>query len=457
MIAAPKSGSGKTTITCSMIKCLKDKGINIASFKCGPDYIDPMFHKKILGVKSKNLDLFFTDEEITRELFLLDNDSELSIIEGVMGLYDGIGGVNIEASSYHLARTLKCPIVLVIDAYGMGRSVVAEIAGFLAMDAEHLIKGVILNRVSSSLFDSLKAIIEHEIHVSVLGYFPNDAEINIHSRYLGLTLPDEISDINEKIAYGASVLEECVDIKSFVRIAESADDSPIVETGALKDIIGPDVSNNSPKVKIGVAYDRAFCFYYEDNFRLLEEMGAELVQFSPIKDKCLPDDISGIIIGGGYPELFAEKLSDNKQMRNSIKNAIASGMPSLAECGGFMYLNKSLENQEGEIFDMVGVLDGTCRHTGELTRFGYVRIEDKHGKYLTDEINNMIRGHEFHYYDCDNNGGDCISRKPVGGREWESTFAGENYWWGFAHLYYPSNPDFARKFISECYKYSLER
>jgi len=455
MIAAPKSGSGKTTITCALLNCLKNKGISISAFKCGPDYIDPMFHKKILGIESKNLDLFFTDEKTTLELFANENEAELSVIEGVMGLYDGLGGINIEASSYHLARTLKTPIILVVDAHGMGRSVVAEIAGFLSMDAEHLIKGVILNRVSETIFDSLKPLIEHELHVAVLGFYPNNKDIKIESRYLGLTLPEEIADLSETIDKASDILEQNVDIRMIARIAEGAEDITQLITQEGNSLF-VNSSSETEKVRIALAYDRAFCFYYEDNLRLLEEYGAELVPFSPIKSRELPENISGIIIGGGYPELFAEKLSDNKAMKRKIREAIEGGIPTLAECGGFMYLHNSIKTAEGDEFEMAGVIDGECYYTGHLNRFGYVRLEDKNGTYLSDETNNMIRGHEFHYYDSTSCGDACTVRKPVGGREWESSFVGDNYWWGFAHLYYPSNPDFAKRFVEKCREFSLK-
>lgn len=455
MIAAPKSGSGKTTITCALLKCLSDRGIKISAFKTGPDYIDPMFHKKILGINSKNLDLFFTDEESTRELFLAENDAELSVIEGVMGLYDGLGGVNIEASSYHLARTLKTPIVLVVDAHGMGRSVVAEIAGFLSMDAEHLIKGVILNRISEMLYDSLKALIEHELGINVLGYYKDSPDMKIESRYLGLTLPDEIENINETIKIAADELAETVDLRMIVRIAENADELPDASINENSGNYHKGDVNLQP-VKIAVAYDRAFCFYYEDNLRLLEQYGAELIQFSPIKDKYLPEGVSGIIIGGGYPELFGERLSQNQSMKESIRDSIESGMPSLAECGGFMYLHNSIESKEGEVYPMVGIIDGDCTYLGHLSKFGYVRLEDINGKFLKDETRNMIRGHEFHYYESSNSGDDCIARKPVGGREWKSSFVTDNSWWGFTHLYYPSNPEFAKTFVEKCREWNCK-
>ena len=199
MLAAPKSGSGKTLITCALLEALRKRGLKIQAFKCGPDYIDPMFHKRVLGVPSRNLDLFFTGEDVTRALFLKDNDSDVSVIEGVMGLYDGLSGTSEEASAYHLARTLNAPILLVVNCRGMGRSVLAEIAGFLALDREKLIKGVILNQVSEAFYQSIAPIIREELNIETFGCFPTRKELEIPSRHLGLLLPDELSELKSKM------------------------------------------------------------------------------------------------------------------------------------------------------------------------------------------------------------------------------------------------------------------
>lgn len=441
MIAATGSGCGKTTITCAMLKALTLRGLKVRAFKCGPDYIDPMFHKEIIGIPSKNLDLFFTDEKTTEELFRLDNDSEVSVVEGVMGLYDGMSVDSNNGSSYHLAQALDIPIILVVNAHGMGRSIISVIRGFLDGDEDKRIKGVILNRISAGFYQSVKPIIEDELNIKVVGYFPKDETIAIESRYLGLVLPEEIDDIKGKIEKASVCLEECVNIDYLMEI-----------TKVNKEIIKAKDSNGF-KVRIAVAKDEAFCFMYEDNLRLLREAGGEVVYFSPIHDESLPENIDGIILYGGYPEKHLEKLSGNTKIIADIKEAIINrGVPSLAECGGFMYLHDKIYDEEGKAFNMCGVINGDCVKTDRLVRFGYITITS--GKDSILNKNALINAHEFHYYDSSNNGSDCMSKKPNRNISWESTHIGDNHWWGFAHLYYPSNPQFAKNFVEECYKYS---
>lgn len=426
VIGAPSSGSGKTLITCTLIRALQQRQLHIASFKCGPDYIDPLFHKEVLGVPSKNLDLFFTDEDTTRMLFNKGNDSDLSIIEGVMGLYDGVGGTTEWASTYHLAKTLKAPIILVINAKGMARSILAMVKGYLSMDTEQLIKGIILNQVSKATFDLFAPLIEDECGISVLGYYPTLKEVHFESRYLGLCLPEEVEGLQDKINRAADTLAETVNLDRILEICEGEDMNTPVQVCCKKN-----------RFRIGIAKDEAFCFYYQDNLELLEENGAELVYFSPIHDQHLPENLSGIILGGGYPELFAKELSENETMKQDMKKALESGIPSLAECGGFMYLHEVLEDKDGNCYPMVGMIPGKCFYTGKLVRFGYISIEK----------DTVIKGHEFHYYDSENNGADAIARKPVTNREWQCAHIGPNHWWGFAHLYYYSNPEWIKKFF----------
>ena len=498
VISAPKSGSGKTLVSVSMMKAFSLLGKKVSAFKCGPDYIDPMFHKKILKVPSKNLDLFFTDENATKDIFLSGNSAEISVIEGVMGLYDGLGGTEEATSTYALARALKSPVILVIDARGMARSVLAEIAGFLSMDTEKLIRGVILNNISPSLFRILKPLIEKNLPVKALGFFPHQDEIKIESRYLGLKLPDEIKSIEENVEKAAEKLRKSADLEEILKIAESALELEFSENldemkGEGKTEILPnfvdlaslpiqstltsrqnlidgtekadekngtsrsDLSNSvkqqnsKKKARIAVAKDEAFCFYYDDNLRLLEKFGAELVFFSPLRDARLPENVSGLILGGGYPEMFAEQLEKNEQMRNSVKNAVKNGLPSLAECGGFIYLHKNLVDRNKKSFKMAGVIDADTFWAGKLVRFGYVSIREKNPLFL--KKNPEIKGHEFHYFDSEKNGSDCEETKPVGGKKFEAGFTGENHWWGFAHLYYASNPEFAENFVEACRKW----
>lgn len=478
MIAAPKSGSGKTMITCALLQLLKASGKNVLSYKCGPDYIDPMFHKKVLGVPSKNLDTFFTDEKTTVQLFLDERvDGDFAVLEGVMGLYDGLGGIYEQGSSYHLAKVTQTPIILVVDAKGMGKSVLALIAGFLQYDTHHLIKGVLLNRMSKGYYDIIKPLIEKELSVKVVGYFPEQKDIGLSSRHLGLVMPDELSDIKKLLNETADRLKKTIDMDLFIDIAEAADE--IGDSGnsdrdkhqTLKNSELMRLQGQSNTVNIAVAMDEAFCFYYEDNLRLLEKCGAKLQYFSPLHDTSLPEDCDAMLLGGGYPELYAKELSKNVSMLNAIKKAFRAGMPTVAECGGFMYLHTYIRNicddtdeqnkvdvqNKADIQNdmnkskLVGALDGGCHFKGKLVRFGYIELAEKHSNFLAP--NEKIKAHEFHYYDSTDNGADCIATKPATGRSYDCVISHDNYWLGFPHLYYPSNPHFAESLVRKAYEY----
>lgn len=465
MIAAPKSGSGKTMITCALLQLLKDSGKNVSSYKCGPDYIDPMFHKKVLGVPSKNLDTFFTDEKTTVQLFLDKRaDGDFAVLEGVMGLYDGLGGIYEQGSSYHLAKVTQTPIILVVDAKGMGKSVLALIAGFLQYDMHHLIKGVLLNRMSKGYYDIVKPLIEKALSVKVVGYFPEQKDIRLESRHLGLVMPDELSDIKKLLNETADRLKKTIDMDLFMDIAEEADE--IGDSGnsdrdkrqTLKNSELMRLQDQSNTVNIAVAMDEAFCFYYEDNLRLLEKCGAKLQYFSPLHDTKLPKDCDAMLLGGGYPELYAKELSENLSMRNSIKTAFKTGLPTVAECGGFMYLHTYIHNiceedadAQNYVFGMTGALDSECHFKGKLVRFGYIELAEKHNNFLLP--NEKIKAHEFHYYDSTDNGADCIAIKPATGRSYDCVISHDNYWLGFPHLYYPSNPHFAESLVRKAYEY----
>lgn len=457
MIAAPKSGSGKTTITCALLQSLKEQGIPVVSYKCGPDYIDPMFHKEVLGVPSKNLDTFFTGEEETRVLLKADRtEGELAVLEGVMGLYDGLGGIREEGSSYHLAKVTGTPIVLVVDAKGMGKSVLALIAGFLQYDTEKLIRGVILNRMSGAYFQTIKPLIEKELPVAVVGYVPDQKHLELKSRHLGLVLPKEQEEVQQQIRDFAAELQKTVSIEKIREIAAEATELPYMEPIKTL-IIGSSAGdraearemtdNDSDSPIIAVARDEAFCFYYEDNLRLLEEQGARLCYFSPLHDSHLPKDCDGILLGGGYPELHLKELEQNLSMKNEIRAAMEQGIPCVAECGGFMYLHEAIEDQEGQQYRMAGVLPGICTNEGKLVRFGYIELQEKKPAFLPEGT--KIRGHEFHYYDSSDNGEDCVAVKPVTGRSYPCVIETQNRFLGFPHLYYPSNPGFAENFVKK--------
>lgn len=491
MIAATGSGSGKTVLTCALIALLKEKKKKVAAVKCGPDYIDPMFHQKFLGVPSRNLDTFFTGEELTRSLFVrAGRDADIVVMEGVMGLYDGVAGIRKEGSSYHLAEVTKTPVILVVNAHGMGKSILPVIRGFLDYDTDGRIAGVILNRTSRQFFEVIRPEIERELNLPVLGFLPKQKELRIESRHLGLVLPQETEDIKAQIAAVAEVLKETLDFAKLLAIAEGAEELPADEPRKTEEHsadrhkeaeelpadrhkeaeeLPADESANAPektcgrkpaaamehgksRVKIGVARDEAFCFYYEDNLRLLSEAGAELVYFSPLHEKTLPEGISGLLLGGGYPELYAGELSGNVTMREGIAACIRGGMPVVAECGGFLYLHETMEDMQGREFPMAGVIPGKCYYTGKLVRFGYVTLEEKHADFLPE--GETIAGHEFHYYDSTANGTDVIAVKPVSKKRWECVHKRENAWMGFAHLYYYSNPAFAETFVRKAASYA---
>lgn len=432
MISGTSSGSGKTFITCGLLRALSLRNLKVSAFKCGPDYIDPMFHSKIIGVKSKNIDTFFTDENMTKYLFAEGaKDRDISVIEGVMGFYDGMQLASYHGSSYDISNTLESPVILVLDCRGRSLSIVPEIEGFLNFVEESNIKGVILNRISKSTFEGLKDYIENRTGVKVLGYVPKQTDLIIESRHLGLITPDEIESLDEKITEFAKLLEETLDIDAMLEIANAVSEVEFKE---------PEIPKLNYTVKIAVARDEAFCFYYEDNLKLLKKMDAEIVEFSPLKDVEVPENSDCIILGGGYPELYAERLSSNKSMLDSINQEIQKGTACLAECGGFMYLHETMEDMEGISHEMAGIIKGRVFKTDKLSRFGYININSK-----SEDI--TVKGHEFHYFESTDCGESYIASKPSGKKSWACIHGKENMIAGFPHFYYYSNIDFIYNFL----------
>ena len=422
MIAAPSSGSGKTLLTCALLRLLRRKGIRAAAFKCGPDFIDPMFHKKVPGTPSRNLDLYLAGEEgVRRALSAGSREAEIAVIEGVMGYYDGTGPSGMEGSSYDIACATKTPVMLAADVRGMSRSAAALFKGFAEYGEQKLIRGAFLNRVSPSMSHMIGGWLAEETGIPVLGSFPVDEALHIDSRHLGLVEPGEIPDLMSRIDRAADLLEQTLDLEEDP--AQSGADT------------GADPMKESAPVTIAVAEDEAFSFYYEDNLELLEELGAKIVRFSPIHDKMLPE-ADGLLFGGGYPELKAGEL-----------------MPILAECGGFQYLQEELVDTEGTSHRMCGVLSGRSVMTRKLVRFGYVEVRGE-GQYFGTGC--AVRGHEFHYSDSTNNGNACKAVRP-NGRTWDCMVLQGRIAAGYPHLYYRSAPAFAEAFVRECREYRKER
>lgn len=464
LIAAPGSGSGKTLLTCALLGALREDGKKAVSFKCGPDYIDPMFHRTVLQIPSENLDTFFSGEAGTREMFeKASAGCEIAVMEGVMGLYDGLGGVKEEASAYHLAKVTDTPILLAADVRGMGRSAAALIKGFLDYDSEHLIRGILLNRTTEGLYKTLKPLIEAELKIPVVGYFPERKDMQLESRHLGLHLPQEIEGIREHLREAAAQLRKTGGYEQILAIArEAAEGSEKAQCRQEKSEVSEQQPGDARAAGISgdglilaAAKDEAFCFYYEANLRMFKERGVKIVYFSPLKDEELPPQADGLLLPGGYPELYARQLSKNMSMRSSIRRALEKGLPSLAECGGFMYLHEKMETAEGEAFPMAGVIPGTVSFRGKLVRFGYAKLSETETCFLP--AGETIRGHEFHYFDSTDNGACCTAVKPVSGRSWPCVHEGENHFWGFPHLYYPSAPAFAEHFVLEMRKFAACR
>jgi cobyrinic acid a,c-diamide synthase len=440
MIAGTNSGCGKTTITCAILRALMDKGLKVAAFKCGPDYIDPMFHTEIIGAKSRNLDLFLCGEEATK--YLLKKNSEgadISVIEGVMGLYDGLGVDNSKYSSCDLSNRTKTPVILVVNCRGMSYSIVAMIKGYMTFQ-ENQIVGVILNNTSKAMYSRYKESIENHLPIKVLGFMPSQKEAVFESRHLGLVTAEEVTALDEKIAILSEMATENIDLEGLVELAQSAPSLDYPEINVEK----------QEPVKIAIARDKAFCFYYEDSLELLRQMGATLIPFSPLGDKSLPKEIDGLILGGGYPELYLEKLANNKTLLKSIKEAVANGLPTYGECGGFMYLGKTITLDNVE-YDMVGAINTHSAMTKRLQNFGYVNLKANEDN-LFCEAGGWINGHEFHYASSDDNGSTFKAIKQTG-KTWEGVFGTSSLYAGYPHLHLWGNIDFGKHFLRKCLHY----
>lgn len=463
MLAAPKSGSGKTLLTCGLLEVFRRRGLNPIACKCGPDYIDPMFHRYVLGIPGRNLDSFFLPTEGVRKVLVdavREEQAGIAVLEGVMGYYDGLGGTETSASSWEIAEITDTPAILVLDCKGASLSAAAMASGFLHFRKKSHIAGVILNRVSSMYYERLAAAVEEASGLPVLGYLPESEEYRMESRHLGLFLPGEIDRLRERIGRLADQMEKSIAVEQVLEVAgmlplrienkekEKAENESM-EAESIAKFPACQEQKVTSRVRIGVARDEAFCFYYQENFRLLEQMGAELVYFSPLRDKKIPDRVDGLLFGGGYPENYARELAKNAAMRESIRRSIAAGMPFLAECGGFLYLHRTLEGSDGKHWEMAGVYPFDAYRTNRLRRFGYVRLLTSSGQ--------EIHGHEFHYWESEDPGTDWEAVKPTGNRSWRCIHERGGQIGGFPHLYYASCPDFLRKWLDVCAKGSQQK
>ena len=440
VIAAPRSGSGKTTVTCALLAALKKRGMDPCAFKSGPDYIDPMFHRSVLGVESHNLDLYLSAKNTVRELYAHYAAGHGAVVcEGAMGFYDG-QGLTTRASAWELADALDLPALLVVQPKGASVTLAAEIQGLVHFRKNSHISGILLNSCSEKLYKMLKDLLERETGLPVLGYLPRLPQAAVESRHLGLKTAGEIADIQEKIALLADRL--VMDWEKLAAVTER----PCPEGGRLSPRGTASVS-----VRIAVARDGAFCFTYAETLDALREAGAEPVFFSPVRDTALPEGVCGLYLPGGYPELYAQALSENKTMRASIRQAVNAGLPTAAECGGFLYLGQSLEDAEGKSWPMAGILPGAGVRAGRLVRFGYAVLTAKRDSMLFRAGENLPV-HEFHHWDSTANGTAFTARKNEK-MQWECGFANENFYAGFPHLYWAGTP-LPGRFVRAAERYS---
>lgn len=439
LIGGTSSGCGKTTVTCAILQALLKRGMNAASFKCGPDYIDPMFHEKIIGTDAHNLDSFFCDDNMLKYL-LFENSagSDVSVIEGVMGFYDEYCG---RGSAYSVSEITETPAVIVIDCKGMSNSMGAIIKGFLEYRQSNNIAGFIFNKLPEKLVGLAKKICS-ELNTEYLGSMPVN-NFTIESRHLGLVTANEICDLKDKINQLGELAEKHILIDKLIEFAEK--DFPKYSEPEINKI-----GCKAPPV-ISVSRDNAFCFEYSDNIKCLKKLGCEIKYFSPLEDTHIPENSCGLILCGGYPELYAEKLSKNKLMLDDIYKKIKSGIPTIAECGGFMYLHKIIEDANNIEHNGVGIIGGKTFKTAKLQRFGYIEMTAENNNMLCKK-GEKILAHEFHYWNSTDCGNDFTAEKSDG-RNWQCVHANENLYAGFPHLYFYSDIKIAENFVKRCALY----
>lgn len=447
MIAAPSSGSGKTTVFCALLRVLRRQYIRTAAFKCGPDYIDPMFHGSALHTPSHNLDMFLlgrgeTGALRTRQILSqYSRDRDIALMEGAMGYYDGIGAT-AENSAWHIACVTETPAILVVDGKGAAISLAAMLRGFATFKRDSHIAGFILNNVSKHVYLYFKDAIEKETGLAACGYFPPLPEASVASRHLGLVTAGEIKELESKLQLLEDTAQETLDISRILRLAEAAPSRDVPDWHVP----------HGKSVTIAVAHDEAFCFYYDAALDMLRHMGAKLVPFSPLRSTHLPP-CRGVYLGGGYPELCAKALSANSPMRDSIRRALQNGMPCIAECGGFMYLLDSFMDGEGRAYPWCGVIAGKSYMTQRLTRFGYVTLTAQNDTAFCPK-GTQIQAHEFHYSDSNCNGAAFTAQKASGKRSWSCIHAAGNILAGYPHMHLCGCPDIAWNFLEACRTYT---
>ncbi|MDO8446903.1 MAG: cobyrinate a,c-diamide synthase [Deltaproteobacteria bacterium] len=466
LIAAPSSGSGKTTISLGIMAALRKRGLVVQPFKVGPDFIDPGHHTAVCGRVSRNLDGWMLTKDYVVESFInachphpnplpsreRENEkADIAVIEGVMGLFDGVNGKSEDGSSAQIAKWTGSPVILVVDARGMARSTAALLSGFENFDKELNIAGVIFNRVGSERHKKmLREAVEANCKAKVLGFIPRDEGLAMPERHLGLVTAEE-GFSQEFIERLADVVEKNVDLEGLLEIAERPHplpDPPLEGEGIYP--LHQGEGQGEGGIRIAVARDQAFSFYYEDNFDIIRSLGTELVFFSPLADKKLPEGISGLYLGGGYPEVYAEGLSANHSMLDSIRSFVESGGKVYAECGGFMYLTEGIIDFDGKFHSMVGIYPTRATMLQRRKALGYMEVETVEESPLFEK-GSKIRGHEFHYSEIEDMpesvGRAYRVKKPNTDDSWAEGYRYKNTLTSYVHLHFGSNVEWAKRLI----------
>jgi len=451
VIAGTTSGVGKTTIATGLMGALVHQGLKVQPFKAGPDYIDPSYHTWVTGESSRNLDTWLLPRDAVIELFsraMVGKD--IAVIEGVMGLYDGRSSLNEEGSTAELANLLGAPALLVIDSRKGARSLAAMVAGYQAFDSSLHLGGVILNGIGSDTHLRLcQEAIEYYTGIPVMGYMPRRDNLSLPERHLGLIPTVEEPANREFLELLVAQCEATINIPQILRLSEQA------MTPKPESLLFPQVRKPTA-AKIAVARDKAFSFYYQDSLDLLEAWGAELAPFSPLQDTDLPRDISGLYIGGGFPELYAAALSDNSPIRQAIKAAARQGMPVYAECGGLIYLGRSIGDLEGNEYTMVGAIPVSSRIDSPHLSLGYRTVQAL-GDGPILRRGEIVRGHEFHWSVLKNNTDDANAYHILEKEERREGFHKKKLLASYIHLHLASLPHMATSFVENCRQFREDR
>ncbi|WP_176229384.1 cobyrinate a,c-diamide synthase [Candidatus Hakubella thermalkaliphila] len=456
VLAGTNSSVGKTTVALGIMLALKKRNLKVQPFKVGPDYIDPTYHTQATGRACRNLDSWLLSPDTILELFERQAiKSDVSIIEGVMGLYDGVSDRSEKGSTALLSKILRCPVILIVDAHSLSRSAGAIVLGYQKFDKEVRIVGVILNNIGSSThYQWAKNSIEEKTGIPVLGFLPRDKNLHLPERHLGL-IPTQEKELLQRSLCDrlAGLVDKNIDLDKVLKISQSARALPKFE----KEIFV--TKSPSDKVTIALTLDKAFSFYYQDNLDILRSLGAEIMEFSPLEDKRLPQGIDGLYLGGGFPEIFACPLSKNLELKNQIRKLAEEGLPVYAECGGLMYLMEELVDFKEGIFPMVGVFSGTVKMAAKLHSLGYVEMETVKNNILSHK-GERNRGHVFHWSYLAAIPKDICFAYRMRNSKQELLLDGlirGNVLASYVHLHFASNVSFAKRFIESCREYKLSR